>query len=208
MNIWEHSPVRNIFSCYIWLMDEKFEKMVDEFLEIEPMDFDETEKFYKKYKSYLYNNIPTKIEDYEDYRLIIANIGSAYFSVSKIDDAIPLFKKAIKLGDERDSTKTNLIISYFSKKKYLKAYYNYLKFKPKSDISEFKDAMKVAKQATIYNLFVWFLFSGVVFYITSISYEIFYEEIKGAWHSIISSIYGMAVIVFALKYLPKRKIGK
>jgi tetratricopeptide (TPR) repeat protein len=186
-------------------MDEKFEKVVDEFLEIEPLNFIETEEFYKKYKSYLENNIPTQINDFEEYRLIIANIGSAYFSVKKCDEAIPLFKKAIKLGDERDSTRQNLIISYFSKKKYLSAYYYYIRYKPKSDMRVFKDAMKVAKQATVYKLFVWFLYSGIAFYVITMTYEFFYDDIEGVWDNVMKSIYIIVVMVFTLKYFAKGK---
>ncbi|MFX3625733.1 MAG: hypothetical protein ACN6I4_00070 [bacterium] len=181
-------------------MNQQFEKVSQEYLEIEPLDFEGTQVFYNKYKIYLDKEVSSQIQSYEEYRSILASIGTVYFINKQLDIAIPLLKKAIKLGSNDNTLKQNLIISYFSKKKYFKAYYYYLRFEPKSNIEEFSTAMKVAKQATVYNLFVWFLFSGIAFYIISMSYEFFYDDIEGSWDNVVRSIYGIAVIVFALKY--------
>lgn len=187
-------------------MDEYFEKVKADFLEVEPFDLLQTNAFYNQYKDYLCENIPTDKDDFEIYLEILADIGMTFAAKQKYEEALPILKKVVKKIKDSKEVKFWLGMIYSNLDKPVLAYYYLSRGKPSgSETGDFALFMKIVKGKVHKKLFDIWIYLYVIMFAPLVAYKWIFGEIEIYWVSVLYNIllaYSIIhSIIYAYQYL-------
>ncbi len=182
-------------------MDEYFEQVKADFLEVEPLDFEQTEVFYQKYKTYLEDANFNDGDDFKKYKEIISEIAKTYAIAQKYDVSTPLLKKAIRLKEDVKGNYFWLGMTYFNLDKPILAYYYLSSGKPSSsETGDFAIFMKIVKGKVHKKLFDIWIYLYVIMFAPLVAYKWIFGEIEIYWVSVLYNILLAYSIIHSIIY--------
>ena len=182
-------------------MDEYFEQVKADFLEVEPLDFEQTAVFYQKYKIYLEEANFNDEDDFKKYKEIISEIAKTYAIAKKYDVSTPLLRKAIRLKEDVKGNYFWLGMTYFNLDKPVLAYYYLSKGKPSgSETGDFAIFMKIVKGKVHKKLFDVWIYLYVIMFAPLVAYKWIFGEIEIYWVSVLYNILLAYSIIHSIVY--------
>lgn len=182
-------------------MDEYFEKVKADFLEVETFDLLQTNAFYNQYKDYLSENIPADKDDFEIYLEILADIGMTFAAKQKYGEALPILKKVVKKIKDSKEVKFWLGMIYSNLDKPILAYYYLSRSEPQnSNNPEFFLVLRLTKIKAFKKIFQGSLTSYIVFLVIRHTIHWVFPDFMPLEIAMISYLVSLLFLIFTIYY--------